>query len=212
MTVDIARARYADAIAATAKLRSTALRNAFARVPREAFLGPGPWSMARFAGPAGVPTYELTPDDDPVRIYEDAAIALDRVRVMNADGSDLAIGPADAIFVNAGVTQIKRCWLDALDVGARMLVPLTTDFPSLPHAIGIGRMLKLVRHRDRIDAGFVSSVGIYHCIGARDAQTASALGASLARDDADRVTTLRTDPHELCATCWFHTPTSCLSG
>src|SRR5688572_12237126 len=82
-TVDIARARYADAIAATARLRSKALRDAFARVPREHFLAPGPWSLGRFAGPASVATYELTPDDDPVRVYEDTVIAIDAARQLN---------------------------------------------------------------------------------------------------------------------------------
>jgi protein-L-isoaspartate(D-aspartate) O-methyltransferase len=43
---------------------------AFANVPREAFLGPGPWRVA-----AGS-TYIATPDDDPRWVYQDCVIGL----------------------------------------------------------------------------------------------------------------------------------------
>lgn len=276
------RAQYADAVAKAAGLRSRALYDGLAHVPREAFLGPGPWQIGRFDGLAS--TYEPTPDDDPSRVYVNAVIALDASRNLNngepaflarcldaldlaagdrfvhigcgtgyytavashaigasgsvvavevdarlaeqatqnlapcptvtvvqGNGSDLDLDSADAIFVNAGATRIRARWLSALAPNGRMLLPLTVEEPQLPSGLGVGRLLKLVRKPERIDAHFISTVGIFHCVDARDDQTADALRASLARGDADRVTTLRTDAHEPQATCWLHAPACCLS-
>ena len=133
------------------------------------------------------------------------------VRVRNLNGNDAVLGRADAIFVNAGVSRIATRWLDALALHGRMLVPLTVEKSPMPPQVGVGRLLKLTRRTDRIDARFISTAGIFHCEGARDDASASALRDALERNDADSVTTLRTDPHARCTTCWFHTPTVCVS-
>ena len=46
MTVDECRRIYAEEIRCTAKIRSPILVEAFARVPRERFLGSGPWEIS----------------------------------------------------------------------------------------------------------------------------------------------------------------------
>lgn len=46
MTLDDCRLFYADEIRIAARLDSDALVAAFARVPREKFMGPGPWQIA----------------------------------------------------------------------------------------------------------------------------------------------------------------------
>jgi len=46
VTIDDCRRFYAEEIRFTANVRSPALVEAFARVPREKFLGPGPWEIA----------------------------------------------------------------------------------------------------------------------------------------------------------------------
>ncbi|HTN73046.1 MAG TPA: hypothetical protein VMO00_18340 [Methylomirabilota bacterium] len=43
--IDVARAYYAEELRAVANLQSEALVRAFAKVPREHFLGPGPWQI-----------------------------------------------------------------------------------------------------------------------------------------------------------------------
>ncbi len=56
------RREYAQRIRALAEIRSDALTRGFAAVPREAFVGPGPWQILRLP----VTHYETTPDADPL--------------------------------------------------------------------------------------------------------------------------------------------------
>jgi protein-L-isoaspartate(D-aspartate) O-methyltransferase len=54
--------------------------NAFATVPREQFVGPGPW---RIKSPMDLAEYWTTDDDDPTHVYHDVLIALDESRGIN---------------------------------------------------------------------------------------------------------------------------------
>jgi protein-L-isoaspartate(D-aspartate) O-methyltransferase len=54
--------------------------NAFATVPREQFVGPGPW---RIKSPMDLAEYWTTDDDDPSHVYHDVLIALDESRGIN---------------------------------------------------------------------------------------------------------------------------------
>lgn len=72
------RARFAEQLAAGAGLRSPALLRAFAVVPREDFLAPGPWLML-----PDEHGYRSTPDANPVHVYQDLAIAIDPGRLLN---------------------------------------------------------------------------------------------------------------------------------
>jgi len=79
--LDGTRRVFAEEVRAVAHLESAALVDAFARVPREHFLGPGPWQI-------GIPDdqdrkYRATPDDDPRHIYHDVLVALDPSRELN---------------------------------------------------------------------------------------------------------------------------------
>jgi protein-L-isoaspartate(D-aspartate) O-methyltransferase len=78
--LNVARRRYADLIRQTAGLRSDRLVRALSEVPREDYLGPGPWKIMRFTFPM---KYEDTPDDDPIHLYEDVMVALDAARTLN---------------------------------------------------------------------------------------------------------------------------------
>ena len=51
--------------------------NAFATVPREQFVGPGPW---RIKSPMDLAEYWTTDDNDPSHVYHDVLIALDESR------------------------------------------------------------------------------------------------------------------------------------
>ncbi len=285
MTIEAIRMDYARSVAETAKLRSKALREAFATVPREAFLGPGPWSIMNWQSGSAIPSYTPTPNADLEHLYRDVLVAIDpsrqlnngqpsflafcldsldiktgecvvhigcgvgyytaiiadvvgptgrvlgveidpllavrarenlaylrQVDVVHTDGASLGLTKADAIFVNAGVTDIKRSWLDSLAAKGRMLVPITTQLATAQDVdIGLGKLLKVIRDPTGFSAEFISSVGIFHCVGARDPINAETLKESFARGATERVRSLRIDEHDANGTCWFHTNTMCLS-
>ncbi|MBV8574373.1 MAG: methyltransferase domain-containing protein, partial [Acetobacteraceae bacterium] len=75
-----ARRHYAEELRFTAKLRSRAVIDAFATVPRERFFAPGPW---RILSPMVMPEYWTTEDADPVHLYHDVLIAIDEERRLN---------------------------------------------------------------------------------------------------------------------------------
>jgi len=60
--------------------RHRVIAEAFATVPRERFLGPGPWRMLP-DGPVDCPF--VTPDDDPRWLYHDALVTIDQARGLN---------------------------------------------------------------------------------------------------------------------------------
>jgi protein-L-isoaspartate(D-aspartate) O-methyltransferase len=88
--LDAARRVYAEEIRVKAGVRSVALVEAFAAVPREHYLGPGPWLIKRGGrGPLHKlrarlrGEYRLTADADPRRIYGDVHVAIDAERGLN---------------------------------------------------------------------------------------------------------------------------------
>lgn len=78
--VQAARDFYAEELRFTTRMRSSALHAAFATVPRERFLGPGPWRIRSFWELAG---YWTTADADPRHVYHDVLIALDEALGLN---------------------------------------------------------------------------------------------------------------------------------
>jgi protein-L-isoaspartate(D-aspartate) O-methyltransferase len=83
MTLEECRRFYAEEIRYAANLSTPALIEAFARVPREKFLGPGPWKIAGADLTGGGTIYVPTADDDPRRVYHNVAIGLDPARNLN---------------------------------------------------------------------------------------------------------------------------------
>lgn len=75
------RLRFAREIARLGNIKSSGLIEGLATVPREAFMGPGPWKIMRAAEIAQ--GYRLTPDDDPRHLYENVLVALDERRRLN---------------------------------------------------------------------------------------------------------------------------------
>jgi protein-L-isoaspartate(D-aspartate) O-methyltransferase len=107
-SIEQARRWYAEELRFTANVSSRAVIDAFATVPREHFVGPGPW---RIKSPMRSGAYWTTEDADPSHVYHDALIALDETRGINNgqpslwallyDQLDLARG-ADVVHVGAG--------------------------------------------------------------------------------------------------------------
>lgn len=76
--LDIVRRAFAKQIMAAAGVEDERIEAAFATVPREHFLGPGPWQIIRwFRG------YVPTPSDDPVYLYTDHVVAILPERKLN---------------------------------------------------------------------------------------------------------------------------------
>jgi protein-L-isoaspartate(D-aspartate) O-methyltransferase len=72
------RASFAERLAAEAGIKAPRVLAAYAAVPREAFLGPGPWlTLPDDSG------YRSTPDGDLVHLYQNVAVAIDPARVLN---------------------------------------------------------------------------------------------------------------------------------
>ncbi|TMJ46650.1 MAG: methyltransferase domain-containing protein, partial [Alphaproteobacteria bacterium] len=75
-----ARRRFAEELRYTARVRSSNVVAAFATVPRERFVGPGPW---RVLSPMSLAEYWTTEDAEPHHLYHDILIAIDPTRRLN---------------------------------------------------------------------------------------------------------------------------------
>jgi protein-L-isoaspartate(D-aspartate) O-methyltransferase len=258
------RSFFARYVAARGRARDYRIEQAFASVPREPFVGPGPWSI-NLPGHG----YVRTPDDDPAYIYQDTLVAIDTGRSINIGEpslharcldalalrtgetvlhvgagvgyytallahlvgetgrvhayeieTDLAararqnlahlpqvdvqartgiadhLPKADAVYVNAGITQPSWAWLDALRTDGRLI------FPLQPIG-GFGAMLMITRPRHGLlwPARFVTRAGFIPCAGPQDDETGRRLAAAFAAGGSDRVQSFRVDD-EPDASCW----------
>ena len=132
-----------------------------------------------------------------------------QVEVKHADGTIFDPGAADAIVVNAGATMPKPLWLDRLLPGAKLILPLTVNLP----VHGGGRVLKVEQTARGLSARFISAVGIYHCMGARDEEENRRLSQAFLRgdDEIQKVRSLRRDAHVESDDCWLHGEHLCIS-
>jgi len=93
------RRAYAETLRTIANLRAEAIVEAFARVPREAFLGPPPWQVgqAQPFNPAVPFHVHAKPDAGIEDIYQDVVVVIDQVRQ-----------------INNGQPSVHARWLDAV--------------------------------------------------------------------------------------------------
>ena len=91
-----ARARYVERIAKRERISSKRLLEALAAVPREDFLARGPWRIKSEAARS----YRLTPDADPVHLYDNVLVAIDARRKLDT-----------------GLPSLWAHFIDLLDVG-----------------------------------------------------------------------------------------------
>lgn len=103
MTLEECRSFYADEIRFAANLQSASLVEAFSRVPREEFLGPGPWEIGsaetRGLSALGATQMSYTQVDDPRHLYHNVVVAIDK----SAD-------------INNGQPGSLARWIDTLDL------------------------------------------------------------------------------------------------
>lgn len=106
MTIEECRTFYAQEVRFAAGLTTPGLAEAFAKVPREKFLGPGPWQIgsadARAMSVAGLVQMAYITVEDPRDVYHNAVIALDRARDIN-NGQPGSLGRwIDALSLKPG--------------------------------------------------------------------------------------------------------------
>ena len=274
MTIEQARRAFAEELRFVAHVGDSRVVDAFAAVPRERFVGPGPWRIYDFTEGG----YWSTPDADPRHVYHNVLVALDESTGLNTGSPSLwayhfdrlgihagdrvlqigtgsgyftailaeLVGPGgkvlgfevnaplaaaaqgnlaawpqasvrlvegiapiegkwDVVVAFAGASAPPITWLDALDTGGRVLMPMTGSDQW-------GFMLRV----DRLGAGFaarpVGGAGFFHCVGARSEDEAMALTHALKdRAGQQQIKSLRRDPHDRDEACWLHGKGWCLS-
>ncbi len=132
-------------------------------------------------------------------------------KVHEGNGTSALPSAVDAVLVHAGSTHILDVWLDALDDGGRLLVPLTVPMTGLSNTLGKGVVLVVTRESQDWRARFTSPVVIYSLQGVRDETKGAALGKALMSGAFGKVTRLRREEHQLVPTCWLHGETCCIS-
>lgn len=101
MTIEECRAFYAQEVRFAASVTTPGLVEAFAKVPREKFLGSGPWqigsAVARAMSIAGMGQLSYVTVEDPREVYHNVVISLDRAK-----------------DINNGQPGSLACWINAL--------------------------------------------------------------------------------------------------
>ncbi len=152
--------------------------------------------LAHLVGPEGrVHAYEID-QDFAARAARNLA-HLPSVVVHARSGIADHLPKADAVYVNAGITQPSWAWLDALKPGGRLLFPL--------HAEGaIGGMLLIGKPaRGKLwPARFISSAAFISCVGSQNSETGRRLNAVFGNSRMEAVRSFRID-EAMDDTCWF---------
>ena len=266
---------YAQVVTAMAEVTEPRITEAFARVPREHYLGGGPWDFLQGDG------YVRIESNDPACLYQNFLVAIDaerglnngepiflarmidllapqpgehvvhigtgtgyytailaelvgahgrvtafevdpelaarsrenlahyrQVEVLSDSGVGLAASGIDGIYVNAGATHPLAAWLEALAPSGRLVLPLTT---SSEENGGRGLVAKIRAEPPHYAARLVCRVGIFHCLGAREAAAEELLSEALEDPRRKEVRSLRREPHAVEETCWLHGDGYCFS-
>lgn len=279
----IVRRAYAKQIMAAVRVVDERVEEAFAEVPREDFLGPGPWPIFRMRK-----AYVPTPTADPVYLYTNDIVGIvperhinngqpslhafllsqaetrpgehvvhvgagagyysaimanlvaasgkvtaiefepelavrakanlapyPNVSVVQGDGSSVAFDAADVIYVNAGATRPADIWLDRLNDGGRLIMPLTTDLgftsSNWSNMHLRGAVFLVTRRGDEFHARWISPVAIFPCEGMRDEESEKALAAAFEKGEHKRVTRLYRTDEVPAERCWVRGSGWCLA-
>ena len=96
LPIEVVRRCYAEEIRVASGLRSEALAEAFAAVPREDYLGPGPWQIHTPRGAVSTGT------SDPRELYHDVLVAIDPGRQLNNGHPSSLAGWIDMLELSQG--------------------------------------------------------------------------------------------------------------
>jgi len=100
LDLGLRRRFYAEEIQMAANLKTAALVEALASVPRERFLPPGPWTVKSEADIQGPP--RQTTDADPRHVYHNIGIAIDPARTLFNGAPGLLSMAIEALAPSAG--------------------------------------------------------------------------------------------------------------
>ncbi|MEM7709585.1 MAG: rRNA adenine N-6-methyltransferase family protein [Pseudomonadota bacterium] len=103
-TIEMARRWFAEDLRAVVPVRDDRVVDAFATVPRERFLGPGPWRLHSRMGGLRM---HLSADADPRHLYHDVLVAIDAVSGINNGQPSLWAMVFDALAVAPGETVLQ---------------------------------------------------------------------------------------------------------
>jgi len=175
--IKLARRTFAEGVRDKAHLRSVSLIEAFARVPRERFLGNGPWKFGVFSTD-GVLAYEQTATSNPAEVYRDAVIAIDAGRGLNngepsslgrwIDALDLCPGET-VVHIGSGTGYYTAILAEVVGPSGRVLAFEVDPILSLRARANLGNysqvVMPAVEHDnlalDSVDAMFVNC-GVTH--------------------------------------------------
>ena len=144
--------------------------------------------LAELTGPGGiVAAYEI--ESDLAGLAQRNLSHLNHVKVIAASGCAPDLPKAHVIYVNAGATQPMPAWLDVLQVGGRLIFPLTP-------IKAVGCMLLVTRLAEaKYAATAVSGAAFTPCIGACDEAMSEALANAFKRQPVTLVKSLRRGDH-----------------
>jgi protein-L-isoaspartate(D-aspartate) O-methyltransferase len=99
------RRRFAEELRAAANLTSDRLVDAFAKVPRERFVGHGPWQICVLADD-GSWSYRTTDSADPIHVYGDVLIGIDSTRGLNNGEPSSLAAWIDSLALRSGESVV----------------------------------------------------------------------------------------------------------
>jgi protein-L-isoaspartate(D-aspartate) O-methyltransferase len=132
-----------------------------------------------------------------------------KVEINEAGSAPYDPGECRAMFINAGMTHRLPMWLDRLQEGGRMVIPLTM---TMAPGTGCGVMAKILRSGDRYSVETIGGVGIFSAIGLRDASLEEAIRPAIKSQKLSGVKSVRRDVYEATETCILHGSGTCLSS
>jgi protein-L-isoaspartate(D-aspartate) O-methyltransferase len=129
------------------------------------------------------------------------------VTVMQGNGAIIDFDPADVIYVNAGATQPTETWLDRLNDGGRLILPLTCfEARDRGPIQKRGAVFRIERHGEEFAARWISPVAIFPCEGAREPASEATLAAAFQTERWREVTRLYRHDDLPSEQCWLRAP------
>lgn len=181
MTLDLGLRRqfFAEEIEAVAHLKSASLVDALATVPRERFLGPGPWLIKAEGDLGRAP--RPTSDADPRHVYHNCAIAIDLERQLFNGGPGIVASLID----NLAIERADR----VLHVGSG----LGYYSALLAHVVGPAGAVVAIEVDETLAGGSRANLAGFPWVDARHGDGTELRGESF---DAILVSAGTTHPHE----------------